>query len=354
MAWLFSIAIFILLAALAGAYYYRNARRAEPYLPEEYGDDEYEEYEDEEDAPLPAAARKESVAALEAAEKRESTEHGRIILEWLRKLKLMDVSVEEAISTGNPDERAAIKQTFQDVLDHFNDFRGRLLSKNPQAGQMQSFLQAERIAQVFQHAVGLLAKLEIANSLADTMQISSGSSMAMKEQSEKASDLLARLQKAMEDTVTACEMAQAENDRQQQEQQDRAAADQQAQQGKRRRRRRRQHGGVNMATAKGAAKRVRAGDINGDGVADSLQGLSRTKNPIRLENSPFEGVDMQQLRELGKTLAQSTNSAQGMDAVKIAIAEVRANDKLVPDDLQLSEQEKLRREKQGPGGPNMM
>lgn len=294
------------------------------------------------------AMPKEPVTHISAAEKLESTEHGRIILEWLRKIRFADKTMQEAIDTGNPDDRASLKETLAQVADRFNDFRARIKELAPEVLQLPHMKKAEEVVKTFRHAIGLLAKLEIANSISDTMQISSDASMQIQQNMKNASigDLMDKLQKAMDEAHTAMDM-QAEAAERQQEQQDTAqeiAMNDQSR--RRRRRRRRQQQQATMTSAKGAAKRVKASDLNGDGVADSLQGLSRTSQPIQIAAPGFDGLDMQKLRELGKALAFSTAQAKELMPAQVAVTDVREGDRIAPDDMLLSEQEKIKRERE--------
>lgn len=301
-----------------------------------------------------------SIDDVEYDRRVECVEHGRTILEWLRKLKLQsaDKTVEEGVNTASAEERGALKAQLSDIVDKFTAFTAKLFDVAPEARQIESIQRAEKVVKVFHHAIGLLAKLELANGVADMQQISSGASMAIQNQHEekdrRMSEMLETLKQAVEEAVTAVDLQLDEMDRQQQEDQDRAqeATQQNDQQRRRRRRRRRQQSSQgNMASASGARRRVRAGDLDGDGVADNLQGKLSGGASIRVPK--FENLDLQQIRELGKALAQSTAEAQtlapAMDRLTSARVEnVEANERIAPDDVALSAQDQLKRERENP------
>jgi hypothetical protein len=320
-----------------------------------------------------------TVDALSDPLKAESVEHGRTILDWLKKLRLLagDKTVEEAVTSGTQDKRAALKDQLQQAVEQYDDFRSRILERNPELETAQSVREGERVAKVFHHMISILAKLEIANSISDTMQISTGQTESLKDQHQekdtKISDLLDSLQQAMTDMSAADQDLQQDDHERQQD--DIQLADQAIQTGKNRRRRRRR-----QASSSASAKKSRKIDMNiraddyalGQGVfagkgravmAGPLIPASVRERPV--PQSAMEGLSAQQLdavRSLGQTLAQNTQSATNLTPAQLAaqqamqeaerlggqvgnMTNASLNDKLTPDEVALSAQDQLKRER---------
>lgn len=227
--------------------------------------------------------------------------------------------------------------------------------------------EATDAASTFDHAIKLMAAREMPDSMAATQQIGAEATKqpaAWKKMAGHTLDrLLKSLQAGVEQAASAIEQEQAAQqqraEEQQQENKEAAQAASQQQGKKRRSRRRSSSGGLTKTAA-----RRNAGDLNGDGIADNLQGLNirgtaapivvKAPKPPKEKNAntmPGLKADaLEAVQKLGKELRNI-----GKQANNIAPVTVTTATKIAPDDKGFAARNKDDQERQNnkPQGPRV-
>jgi hypothetical protein len=332
------------------------------------------------------ARQEESVEdKLDNAQKRVATEEGITILRWFKNIKFSDKSVMELMDTGSPAEKAEMVGVVAKFVQYYQQVQTRALKRNPNLAENEDIKAANDAAKVLEHSIELLAKLEKPISMSQTMQISTDVTQQPEKWGELAGKTVDRLMQTLKGGLEAAVSAL---DQQQQDVESRQAesteqvVDTLIEADLMRRKRRRQKKQAATAQVNAFNKRRNAGDLNGDGIADSMQGLSRTREPINLQDTAVRNQienlnlqDMNVVRSLGKALAGRTptgvpadGSAPGRDAANgqaplreegktnmFGVADVSLNDKLKPDDQDIAKTIiDQRRREQNNAGPKGM
>lgn len=369
MDWLFSI---VLLAGAAAGVWLLMGRRGEDAddVPEINDDDEWE-WVDADEPTTALRPPRQKVDVLKAAEQKESVEHGLIILRWLRNLQFADKSIEELVETGTPQEKEEAAGGFAKLLEMYQRMMNAAVSQMPHLLQEPSIQEAEKAAKLLQHGIKLLASLEKPISISQSRQISADVSQpATLDQQGKDSlkDLFDRLESAMRTADTALEHAMQEAQTEEREASEAAMESGMADHQKRRRRRRRQQV---VAKAKASAQVKLDKNIRADDYA-LKQGVFAERKKPAMQQPPQPGLEARALSAQaleavlasGRALAQSgrdasvltpSGSTSGGGSPGITMSDVKAGDKIAPDDVALSAQEQLRRDREKQqGGPKGM
>src|SRR5690606_17033334 len=102
----------------------------------------------------------------------------------------------------------------------------------------------------------------------------------------------------------------------------------------RRRKRRAAHG----VAPTSAGKRVKAGDLNGDGIADHLQGLN-----LRGDDAATVRALGGSLRAIGDQAVDLKNIQTQLNAANAGLATMNTDDKIFPDDKPFAVREREQR-----------
>ncbi|MDE3037239.1 MAG: hypothetical protein KGJ21_02105, partial [Pseudomonadota bacterium] len=242
-----------------------------------------------------------SIDTLKHPAREESIELAREILRRLRNMRGSNETPASAIGIGNAEEKTALAQKLEDILEIYKNLLSEAAEINPGILNDPRIRDANEAAGCFAHAISLMAAREMPNSLAAAQQISADIAQMPEEWKNLDSRTVSRLTKTMEAGVERAaqdiEAGQQETQRQgdlAQEAVDHARQQEQMFHHRKRRRRSGSSGGLTKA-----AKRRGAGDLNGDGIADALQGLNLRQG------------DMIAVRQLGESLRAVSSQAAG-------------------------------------------
>lgn len=275
------------------------------------------------------AHRLRSVDTLEPPAREESIELAREILRWFKNLKFSDKPVEEMLSNTNPEERVFVTRKMAEMVDMYNNLLQEAANNNPEILQDPRIKEANDAVGGFAHAIKLMASKEIPSSIAAAQQISADVTQMPEEWKQLHDRAVNRLvasmegglQKAVDELGTAQQEAQDKDEELAQQIVESSLISGHNRKKRRRKRRSAQTtGGLTKA-----AKRRNANDLNGDGVADRLQGLN------------LRGEDMIAIRQLGGSLRDMNAEAISLKPV---ITEVSLTAPLAPDDRNFVTREK--------------
>ncbi len=267
------------------------------------------------------AHRLQSVDTLQPPAREESIELAREILRWFKNLKFSDKPIEEMLGNTAPDDRVFVTRKMAEMVDMYHNLLQEAAHQNPDILLDPRIKEANDAVGSFAHSLKLMAAKEIPSSVAAAQQISADVTQMPEEWKSLHDRAVSRLVASMEGGL---EKAVDELGTAQQEAQDKD--EELAQQivestlvshhhGRKRRRRRRASQSTGGLTK--AAKRRNANDLNGDGVADRLQGLN------------LRGEDMIAIKQLGGNLRELNAEAASLNP---AITNVHPGETLSPDD----------------------
>ena len=287
-----------------------------------------------------SAKKLRSIDTLGEPARIESIELAREILRKLKGLGFADKPVETLINQpGNAAEKAALAQQIGQMADSYHALLAEAAQTNPDLMKDARVIEANQAVGQFAHAVSLMAAKEIPTSLAAAQQIAADVTQMPEEWKGLAGRTVGRLMQSMEGGL---EKAVGELQAQQQEQQqDEELARQiieanaQSHGLHRRKRRRRSSGSSRTPALTKSAKRRNAGDLNGDGVADRLQGLN------------LSSQDLIAIRQLGGNLKN-----MGDQAANLAPMDVSSVNPLAPDDRNFVAKTRPEKDQPRPGAKN--
>ncbi len=245
-----------------------------------------------------SARKLQSVSAMEAPARLESVELARDILRKLKKLGLGSSSLDSLMKSSNTEAKADLAQQLAEMTDVYQNIVAEALQQNPQLFSDKRIREANEAVGQFSHAIKLMAAKEIPTSHAASQQISADIANTPEEWKKLEGRTVDRLTQAMDGGLERAVADLQTRQQEQQQQQDEELASKSVENqllgemaGKKKRRRRSSKtGGSASASLKKSAKRRNANDLNGDGVADKLQGLGLNEK------------DMITIRQLGGNL----------------------------------------------------
>jgi len=317
---------------------------------------------------------------LESKVKREVIDHGIVILRWFKNLEFTDKSAMELLEAGTPEEKAEMVGAVGQFVQYYQQITARALQTNPSLAQREKVREANTVAKVMQHTIKLLAALEKPVSIAQTQQISTDVTRQPERWNEMANRTVNRLMDTLkgglESVVSAFEQQQ-EDAQQQQEQSVEQALDHGAggDQSRRKRRRKQRSAGVTSGKRQQRLDQaVHADDYalgqglhahTGGARANYVQGQVAFKQSLQVREVALK--DMEIVKALGKTIAQSTGSPKETKPASggggagslpklssgLQVSEASLNDKLAPDQQENIAQriiEQRKRDQQNPGG----
>lgn len=274
-----------------------------------------------------SAKKLRSVSELEQPRRREAIDEAHKILRGLQNLGFSDEPMEKTMSSGTLEEKAAFVQKIADMVDMYQNMLSEAVQVNPDILSDQRVKEANDAVGTFAYGFSLMAAKEIPGGASDMQRISAEVETMPEQWKNLSAHTVAKLAKTMEAGMESMDEAIAQQRQQQQSQDEELATKMEASSehtdrmnGKKRRRRSTKSGkGSNLVMA---AKRRNAGDLNGDGVADSMQGLNLggNSNQIKVSSKPLLGDG--KLQKTGNTpenieaaFMQGLN-AKDMEAVK--------------------------------------
>ncbi|MBV8938377.1 MAG: hypothetical protein JO089_00870 [Alphaproteobacteria bacterium] len=314
-------------------------------------------------APAAIPASKQNVDVLTSAERQESAEHGRIILDFFKNLKLTGKDMQEAMDNGTPQQQAALLLQLQEALDRYDSVMDHAWETRPLLMQRKSVEKAEEAAEELEHAIKLLAEKVKPIALSQAQAISADMrdqpSHLHQQDKHNLGELCDRMADGMSEAFAEAQEYQQEQMQEQEEQREAVeqsllAHDLAHGQGGRRRRRRRQQSGRGGANV--SARRKTAHDRQGDGIDDRFQ-VDRVQAVVSgkpaigqpaigqpLQSSPMDNA-------LSKALAQTGQEVRALAGVQLQ--EVKAGDSLRPDDRSAQDMVKdlVKRERERQGKP---
>ncbi|MCC6227421.1 MAG: hypothetical protein IT195_13595, partial [Microthrixaceae bacterium] len=118
------------------------------------------------------ARRMRSVDSLEPPAREESIELAREILRKLKNLKLGDTPVEELMTVGKPEDKAAFAQAIDEMAEMYRNLLSEAAHANPAIMNDPRIKEANDAVGTFSHAIALMAAKEIPSSVAAAQKIS--------------------------------------------------------------------------------------------------------------------------------------------------------------------------------------
>lgn len=291
------------------------------------------------------------VAHVKDDEKRESVEHGRIILRWLRNLKFSDKSAAEFVDAGTPQEKADNIEQIAQALNAFDETIERLKKDKPEALQDATIKDGQEVADHFRHMINLMASKEIPISVAATQQISAADQAhdVGKFKDKTVDSLVERMEAAEDKAIDTLAQQQAQDQQESLEMAD-AIMDAMVLTDSQKRKRKRK-GGVS-ATSSAAKQKKLQRDITSDdrvlgqgiyAAVNEQKARQEIKADRQRETTPSISVrDLAAVQEIRNSLMQSNGQAKdaavSADArsalTALAVAEASLNERLLPDNNQ--------------------
>lgn len=297
-----------------------------------------------------------SVDSMEPPARIESVELAREILRKLKGLGFSDMPLESLIGTpASVEEKAAIAAQLSEMVEMYRNVLAEAAQANPNIMNDARVVEASDAVGKLSHTVKLMAAKEIPVSMAASQQISADITQDPEEWKRLSGHTVERLTKSMEGGLEKA-VQDLQMQQEQAQQQDEELAKHSVENallgeaaGKRKRKRRRGgSGGKSSPSLTKSAKRRNASDLNGDGVADRLQGLNLNEK------------DLIAIRQLGGNLRNIGDQAMGMTAENTPPptppVEVAAHATVAPDGQNFVDQQKTRtqqnRNNRRPGSRN--
>jgi hypothetical protein len=234
------------------------------------------------------ARKLQSVNSMAAPARMESVELAREILRKLKKLGLGGSSLDSLMKSSDSDTKADLAQQLAEMTEIYQNIVAEALEKNPDLFSDRRIREANDAVGQFSHTIKLMAAKEIPTSHAASQQISADIANMPEEWKSLNGRTVDRLTQAMEGGLERAVADLQTRQQEQQQQQDEELASKSVENqllgemaGKKKRRRRSSKtGGSASASLKKSAKRRNANDLNGDGVADKLQGLGLNEKDL--------------------------------------------------------------------------
>lgn len=265
------------------------------------------------------ARRMRSLDTLKPPTREESVELAREILRRLRNMKFSDVTAEEAVTVGRPEEQSAFARNLVGLVDIYSSLLEQAAENNPEIILDPKIKEANDAVGTFSHAIKLMAAKEMPGSMAAAQQISADITQMPDEWKQLHEHTVDRLLANMEGGLSHA-VEEVELQMQEARDQDEELAQQVVESSlvthhhhRKRRRKKRLSSAVGGLTK--AAKRRSAMDLNGDGVADRLQGLN------------IRGDDMIAIKKLGDSLRDISKEAE---RINLQLAEIGLGDVYAP------------------------
>ncbi|MFW0777373.1 MAG: hypothetical protein ACN2B6_06610 [Rickettsiales bacterium] len=252
-----------------------------------------------------ANARKlQSVETMDAPARIESVELAREILRKLKGLDFADKDVEELIAPGSTNDNAALAQQLDEMIEIYRNLVSEAAQENPDIMNDERIRAANQSVGEFAHTVSLMAAKEIPASAAASQQISAEIANMPEAWKNLDGRTVNRLTQAMEagveQAVTEIQAQQEAQAKQNDEELAQQVSESSELDRHHHRRRKKKIKQVSSSLTK-AAKRRNAGDMNGDGIADHLQGLN------------IKDDDLITLRQLSDNLRNASAQAAAVD-----------------------------------------
>lgn len=283
-----------------------------------------------------AAYKLRSVDTLAAPARAESVELAREILRKLKNLNFAKQGAKEIIDTGRPEDKAEFAKKIGEMVEMYQNLLSEAAQTNPNIMNDPRVAEANQAVGSFAHTIKLMAAKEIPVSMAASQQISADITQMPEEWKGMEGRTMERLAQSMETGMerAASEIAAQQQAQQKDEDMAQEVLDQAMQQTSSRRKRRRRHaGGRTTPALPKSAKRRNSNDMNGDGVADKIQGLN------------LKGIDLAALKEIGGNLRAASN-----EAATLAPPAPVADETIRPDDKGFAER-KTQRDEQNKNNP---
>jgi len=283
-----------------------------------------------------------SVDTLEPPAREESIELAREILRRLKNMQFSDKTLEDMVTTGRPEDKAAFAQKLDDMVDAYKNLLSEAAQANPDIFQDERIKQANEAVGSFSHAVKLMAAKEMPGSVAAAQQISADAALDPEEWKNLQDRTVGRLVKSMEgglEKAVGDLEVQQQQQQSQAEEQNREAAEAAAAASSNSRRKRRRRSGGQRSGSGGGKQRKENRDISADDFTQKQGVFRETK-----QTAPMPGVkaeDMAAIKALGGSLLNIGNQAKDM----AGMTSVTATDKLKSDDKGFAKRKKDERDK---------
>ncbi|MDX2073572.1 MAG: hypothetical protein SFX19_04305 [Alphaproteobacteria bacterium] len=158
-----------------------------------------------------------SVTTLAEPKREESVELGREILRKLRGMMFSDKPIEEQMSAGNPDEKAALVEKIDEMVEIYRNILAEALAVNPGLANDPRIKAANDAVGGMTHGIKLMASKDIPNSIAQAQQISADVTQMPQEwkhMHERTTDrLLETMEGGLEAAVEGMEEAEQQEQR---------------------------------------------------------------------------------------------------------------------------------------------
>lgn len=223
-----------------------------------------------------------SIDTLRPPAREESIELAREILRRLRDMRFEDQTLEEMMDMARPEEKSAFARNLSGLVDEYSGLLEEAAQTNPALMDSQEIKDANDAVGTFSYGIKLMAAKEMPGSMAAAQQISADIAN-MPEHWKKLDGrtvgrLLATMEKGVARAVEEIEM-KMQQAQEQDEELAQQAVESSAHHDHHRKRRKKKRFAFSSGGLTKAAKRRNANDLNGDGVADDLQGIDlRKKN----------------------------------------------------------------------------
>ena len=245
-----------------------------------------------------------SVDTLEIPAREESVELGREILRKLRGLSFSNRPVEEMIDSGKPEEKAAIAQKIEEMVELYKNMLAEASINNPDIINDARVKEANDAVDNFGHIISLMAAKEMPNSVATSMQISADATHdphEWKNLLERTVDrLLVGIEGGLEKAVDSIDAHEQQQQKQDEEMAQEVidAALQQADTAKRgKKRRRSQQSGYGMKKQQRLQR-----DLSADDAAAKQNRFAEVKEEKQASYMGLNAKDMAAIKNLGATL----------------------------------------------------
>ena len=273
-----------------------------------------------------------SVDTLTTPKREESVELGREILRKLRGMSFADKPIEEMMSAGNADDKAAMAEKLEEIVEIYKNLLADALVANPSLADDARIKAANDAVGGATHGIKLMASKDIPNSMAQSQQISADVTQMPEEWKNLSGRTVDRLLDTMEGGLEAAveSMEQQEQEQAKDSELAQDAIESSMLQGdnsrRKRRRKRTQKSGMTKAQKTNR-------DISAD---DMSAGQGRFAQDRKEEKqSAYMGLnshDMAAIKSLGDALRGAGNEAKSLP-----VAEMSAGASVSPDDKTAAE-----------------